>query len=147
MLSKLHHEVKGEPSVGYYGYKITRNSRYVTATYPDGVTVGIMPVARIPSGPERSGVLFHHNAKHGEKSWREVNPKAFTVHFNTHIEASAFSPPQYRTRRLRADGFLQDRADTQPMPSPKSKRVGTGWTFNRATAAYLSMATRWKRTP
>ncbi|WP_165422037.1 SMODS domain-containing nucleotidyltransferase [Rhizobium ruizarguesonis] len=116
VLDKLYDAVKGDPGSRYYDYKITRNSRCVTVTYPDGVSVDLMPVARIPGGPERSGVLFHHNAKRDEKYGKEVNPKAFTLHFNVHIKASDVFAARYRTRRLLADGLLQERAETQPMP-------------------------------
>ncbi|MBY5396962.1 hypothetical protein HFN01_19320 [Rhizobium leguminosarum] len=75
-----------------------------------------MPIARIPGGPQRSGVLFHHSVDSGETYKKEVNPKAFTNHFNAMIRASEIFASRYRTRRLMADGLLQDRAETQPMP-------------------------------
>ncbi|MBX5132641.1 hypothetical protein HJB80_08215 [Rhizobium lentis] len=116
MLDKLFDAVKGDPGSRYYNFKVERNSRCVTLTYPDGVTVDLMPVARIPDGPERSGVIFHHNAKRAEKYRKEVNPKAFTLHFNARIKSSDVFASRYRTRRLLADGLLQKRAETQPMP-------------------------------
>lgn len=116
MLDQLHKAVKGDPGSRYYDFKVTRNSRCVTVTYPDGVTVDLMPVARIPGGPERSGKLFHHNAKRDEKFTKEVNPKAFTLHFNARIKSSDIFASRYRTRRLLADGLLDTRAETQPMP-------------------------------
>lgn len=116
MLDQLYKAVKGDPGSRYYDFKVTRNSRCVTVTYPDGVTVDLMPVARIPGGPERSGMLFHHNAKRDEKFTKEVNPKAFTLHFNARIKSSDIFASRYRTRRLLADGLLDTRAETQPMP-------------------------------
>ncbi len=116
MLDILYRSIKGEPGSRYYGYKVERNSRCVTVRYPDGVTVDLMPVARISGGPPRSGVLFHHSSKTGEKYQKEVNPKAFTEHFNANIRASDLFASRYRTRRLLADGFLQEKAETQPMP-------------------------------
>lgn len=116
MLDKLYEAVKGDAGSRYYDFKVARNSRCVTVTYPDGVTVDLMPVARILGGPERSGVLFHHNAKRAEKYRKEVNPKAFTLHFNARIKSSDVFASRYRTRRLLSDGLLQERAETQPMP-------------------------------
>jgi hypothetical protein len=116
MLDQLYKAVKGDPGSRYYDFKVARNSRCVTVTYPDGVTVDLMPVARIPGGPERSGVLFHHNPKRDEKYAKEVNPKAFTLHFNARIKSSDVFASRYRTRRLLSDGLLQERAETQPMP-------------------------------
>jgi len=116
MLNQLYIAVKGDPGSRYYDFKVERNSRCVTVTYPDGVTVDLMPVARISGGPEYSGVLFHHNAKRNEKYRKEVNPKAFTLHFNARIQSSDVFASRYRTRRLLADGLLQERAETQPMP-------------------------------
>ncbi|MGO6810179.1 nucleotidyltransferase domain-containing protein [Rhizobium ruizarguesonis] len=116
LLDVLHKSIKGERGSRYYDFKIERKSRCVTVFYPDGVTVDLMPIARIPGGPERSGVLFHHNADVGEKYTKEVNPKAFTNHFNANIGSSDVFASRYRTRRLMADGHLQERAETQPMP-------------------------------
>lgn len=116
MLDVLYDSIKGERGSRYYAYKIERNSRCVTVVYPDGVTVDLMPLARIPGGPERSGVLFHHKADDGEKFTKEVNPKAFTDHFNVNIGSSDVFASRYRTRRLMAEGHLQERAETQPMP-------------------------------
>ncbi len=116
MLDQLFKAIKGEPCSRYYEFKVIRNSRCVTVTYPDGVTVDLMPVARIPGGPERSGVLFHHNPKLDEKYAKEVNPTAFTLHFNARIKSSDVFASRYRTRRLLSDGMLQERAETQPMP-------------------------------
>ncbi|WP_176705721.1 hypothetical protein [Rhizobium grahamii] len=96
MLDKLYQAVKGDPGSRYYDFKVERNSRCATVTYPDGVTVDLMPVARLPGGPERSGVLFHHNAKRDEKYRKEVNPKAFTLQFNARIKSSDVFAFRYR---------------------------------------------------
>lgn len=39
MLDQLYKAVKGDPGSRYYDFRVTRNSRCVTVTYPDGVTV------------------------------------------------------------------------------------------------------------
>jgi len=115
MLDKLYEAVKGEPGSKYYAFKIERNTRCITVTYPDGVTVDLMPVVRIPHGPERSATLFHHKTDTGEKYRKEVNPKAFTNHFNANIASSAEFATKYWRRRMLVENLVA-KAETQPMP-------------------------------
>ena len=60
VLEQLYKAIKGEKGSKYYDYLIEKNSRCVTVTYPDGVTVDLMPVVRIDGTPERVATLFHH---------------------------------------------------------------------------------------
>ncbi|RWD71674.1 hypothetical protein [Mesorhizobium sp.] len=115
MLDTLFDAVKGEPGSKYNDYKVDRNTRCVTVTYPDGVTVDLMPVVRIPGGPERSAHLHHHKPETGEKALKEVNPKAFTNHFNANIGTSDTFAAKFRSRRLLVEGLLE-KAETQPLP-------------------------------
>lgn len=116
MLDKLFEAIKGEPGSKYYAFKVERNSRCITVTYPDGVTVDLMPVVRIPGGPERSALLFHHKAEAGESYTKEVNPKAFTNHFNANIATSEVFAGRFWKRRVLVEG-LAEKAETQPMPA------------------------------
>lgn len=128
MLDKLYDAIKGEPGSKYHSYTIEKNSRCVTVTYPDGVTVDLMPVTRIPNGPERSALLFHHKPESGEKYRKEVNPKGFTNYFNANISSSEAFAKQYWQRKMLVEGLLVEKAETQPMPDhvpieEKSPRV------------------------
>lgn len=115
MLDQLYKAIKGERGSKYYDFKIERNTRCVTVIYPDGVTVDLMPVVRIPYGPERSANLFHHKPDTGERYRKEVNPKAFTNHFNANIASSAAFATKYWRRRMLVENLVE-KAETQPMP-------------------------------
>jgi hypothetical protein len=116
------------------------NSRCVTVTYDDGVTVDLMPVVRIVDAPERVAELFHHKPETGESYRKEVNPKGFADLFNRSVGTSALFEERFNSRRFLVEGrtyvdlAVQDgstvlaEADTVPMPAyvpldQKSPRV------------------------
>ena len=129
VLDALYAAVRGEPGSRYYGMT-ERNSRCVSVTYADGVTIDLMPVTRTPGGRPRAAVLFHHRAAESgraeERFHKEVNPWGFAEHFDAHVpDDPAFA---YRAGLLReeldrrrfGDGSrtLDERAETQPVPAP-----------------------------
>jgi hypothetical protein len=116
VLDTLYRAIKGEPGSEYYDLVVERNSRCVTVTYRDGVTVDLMPVVRIPSGPERSAWLFHHKQETNAKMLKEVNPKAFSDFFNANVGTSETFASQFGSRRLLVEGDVAEKAETQPMP-------------------------------
>lgn len=145
VLDTLYAVIRGEPGSRYYDYKIERHSRCVTVTYPDGVTVDLMPVVPVNGAPQRVATLFHHKREDGERYHKEVSPKGFADHFNDHVDISYVFARRFDNRRrliegrtygevLASDGFLNpaeiiaERADTAPMPAympldQKSPRV------------------------
>lgn len=141
VLSTLYKAIKGDPDSKYHDYLIEKNSRCVTVTYPDGVTVDLMPVVRLAGTPERVANLFHHKPETGTQYHKEVNPKGFADHFNRQIETSQTFQDRFDARRFLVDGetyktmakrMASDgstiKADTQPMPvhvplDQKSPRV------------------------
>lgn len=144
VLDELYIAVKGEKGSKYFDFVIEKNSRCVTVTYPDGVTVDLMPVVRIVGMPDRVANLFHYKPETNEKYFKEVNPKGFADHFNARVEVSETFRKRFDARRYLVDGetyaelssrlssetsFLaMQKADTQPMPvhiplDQKSARV------------------------
>lgn len=145
VLDTLYAVIRGERGSRYYDYKIERHSRCVTVTYPDGVTVDLMPVVPVDGAPERVATLFHHKPEDGERYHKEVNPKGFANYFNERVDVSYVFARRFDNRRrliegrtygevLASDGFLNpaeiiaERADTAPMPAytpldQKSPRV------------------------
>jgi len=119
-LDTTHEAIKGERGGQYFDYRIERNSRCVTVHYPDGVTVDLMPVVRLPGTPERVARLFHHKPERGDRYHKDVNPKGFADYFNTHVEVSEEFASQFESRRLLVERgsypIVADKADTQPMP-------------------------------
>lgn len=75
VLTTLYKAIKGEPGSKYFDYPIEQNSRCVTVTYPDGVTVDLMPVVRLTGTAERVSCLFHYKPETGTQYHKEVNPK------------------------------------------------------------------------
>ncbi|MEA2861921.1 MAG: hypothetical protein QOC72_3960 [Methylobacteriaceae bacterium] len=131
-LDTTYEAIKGERGSQYFDYKIERNSRCVTVHYPDGVTVDLMPVVRLPGTPERVARLFHHKPETGDRYHKDVNPKGFANYFNTHVEVSEEFASQFESRRLLVEhgsySIVADKAETQPMPDhlaldQKSPRV------------------------
>lgn len=132
VLETLYKAIKGDRGSKYFDYLVEKNSRCVTVTYPDDVTVDLMPVVRLPGTPERVANLFHHNPETGIQYHKEVNPKGFAEHFNTRIETSAVFQDRFDARRFLVDGETYEemarrmeseessrtylKADTQPMP-------------------------------
>lgn len=145
VLDTLHAVIKGQRGSKYYDYKVERHSRCVTVTYPDGVTVDLMPVVPVPRAPARVAALFHHKPEGDERYTKEVNPKGFAHHFNDHVAISSVFARRFDNRRrliegktygeaLASDGLLNpaeiiaERADPAPMPTylrldQKSPRV------------------------
>lgn len=144
VLNTLYKAIKGEEGSKYHNYLIEKNSRCVTVTYPDGVTVDLMPVVRLDNMPERVAVLFHHKAEKRESYHKEINPKGFADLFNAHVETSQTFQDRFDARRYLVDGeryvdlaahasakpstYALQKADTQPMPvhvplDQKSPRV------------------------
>ena len=144
VINELYKAIRGEKGSKYFDYFIEKNSRCVTVTYPDGVTVDLMPVVRLDGLPERVAVLFHHKDESSEKYHKEINPKGFADHFNGHIETSKSFQDRFDARRYLVDGetyvelasrmssdaspVALQKADTQPMPvhvplDQKSPRV------------------------
>ena len=144
VIDKLYKAIKGERGSKYFEYPIEKNSRCVTVTYPDGVTVDLMPVVRLAGQPERVAVLFHYKHETGVKYHKEVNPKGFAEYFNGQIEVSKTFQDRFDARRYLVDGetyveltsrttsnsttVALEKADTQPMPvhvplDQKSARV------------------------
>jgi hypothetical protein len=121
LLGLLYEAINGEPGSRYYGH-VRRNSRCVTVTYENGVTVDLMPVARFQEGPPRAGHLFHF--KDSSASYhKEVNPWAFKECFNDTVKVDEAFAKALSERRL-----LVEKAATQPMPDhvpleEKSTRV------------------------
>jgi len=60
--------------------------------------------------------LFHHKADTGESYKKEVNPKAFTNHFNANIATSEIFADRFWKRRMLVEA-LAEKAETQPMPA------------------------------
>ena len=104
VLDEIHAAVKGKPGSRYHDYPIERNSRCVTITYPDGVTVDLMPVARLPNTPDRVAYLFHRKPEAGESYRKEVNPKGFADLFNERVERSATFRDRFDARRALVEG-------------------------------------------
>ena len=141
ILKTLFEAIKGPPGSKYHDYLIEMNSRCVTVTYPDGVTVDLMPVVRVPGTPERVASLFHYKPETAIKYHKEINPKGFADHFNARIESSQVFQDRFNARRFLVDGETYEamakrmvsdggmiKADTQPMPvhvplDQKSPRV------------------------
>ena len=141
VLTTLYKAIRGDPGTKYHDYLVEKNSRCVTVTYPDGVTVDLMPVVRLTGTPERVATLFHHKPETNTRYHKEVNPKGFASHFNGLIETSQVFQDRFDARRFLVDGetyatmakrMVSDgsvvRADTQPMPvhvplDQKSPRV------------------------
>lgn len=71
----MYKAIKGEEGIRYFDYLIEKNSRCVTVTYPDGVTVDLMPVVRIDGTPEPVATLLHYKPDTGERYHKEINPK------------------------------------------------------------------------
>ncbi len=144
VLEQLYKAIKGEKGSKYYDYLTEKNSRCVTVTYPDGVTVDLMPVVRIDGAPERVATLFHYKPETDERYHKEINPKGFADHFNARVEISEAFQKRFDARRYLVDGetytelatrlsnetsgLALQKADTQPMPvhvplDQKSPRV------------------------
>lgn len=144
VLLALYQAIKGEPGSRYFDYPIEMNSRCITVTYPDGVTVDLMPVVRLEGKPERVATLFHFKPEGDERYHKEINPKGFADYFNDRVETSEIFRDQFDARRYLVDGetyvematrtssetsaFALVRADTQPLPiyvplDQKSPRV------------------------
>ncbi len=144
VLEELYKAIKGEKGSKYFDYSIEKNSRCVTVTYPDGVTVDLMPVVRIAGTPERVATLFHHKPETDERYHKEVNPKGFADHFNARVEISEAFEKRFDARRYLVEGetyaemanrqlsetstLAVQKADMQPMPvhvplDQKSPRV------------------------
>jgi hypothetical protein len=144
MLTQLYTAIKGAKGSKYFDYPIQKNSRCVTVTYPDGVTVDLMPVVRLAGTPERVATLFHYKSESGEQYHKEINPKGFANHFNKCVETSETFQMRFDARRYLVEGetftdqakrlsnetrtLIMDKADTQPMPvyvplDQKSPRV------------------------
>lgn len=144
VLETLYKAIKGELGGRYHEYRIEMNSRCVTVTYPDGVTVDLMPVVRLAGTPDRVAQLFHYKPETGRRYYKEVNPKGFADYFNENIGTNTVFQDRFNARRFIVDGetyeamarrmaddeFDQNlvRADTQPMPvhvplDQKSPRV------------------------
>ncbi len=126
VLGALYEAIDGEVGSRYHG-KVKKNSRCVTVEYEDGTTVDLMPVARLPLGPERAGNLFHH--KGAELQHKEVNPWGFKEHFNRIVEYDPAFYQLFKGRQLLVEGGMMALdAQTQPMPDhvpieEKSPRV------------------------
>lgn len=132
VLQTLYRAIKGDPGSKYHGYLIEKNSRCVTVTYPDGVTVDLMPVVRLLGTPERVANLFHYKPESGDQYHKEINPKGFADHFNDNVETNAVFQDRFDARRFLVDGETYEtmakrmaseasgrtviKADTQPMP-------------------------------
>jgi len=132
VLRTLHKAIKGDPGSKYFNYLVEKNSRCVTVTYPDNVTVDLMPVVRLIGTPERVASLFHHNPETSVQYHKEVNPKGFADHFNARVETSSVFQDRFDARRFLVDGETYEamarrlardgssqvylKADTQPMP-------------------------------
>ena len=129
VLDILYGAIRGEPGFRYHG-KTERNSRCVSVTYAEGVTLDLMPVSRTPDGQPRAAVLFHYRAAEpgrAEKRFHKpVNPWGFADHFNAVVpDDPAFA---HRARLLReeltrqrfgdARPTLEEKAETQPVPAP-----------------------------
>jgi len=126
VIDALYQAIRGERGSRYYDMT-RRNSRCVTVTYHDGVTLDLMPVARNHDSPPRAAVLFHHRPAEpgrGEERYRKpVNPWGFATFFNDQVPTDlAFAA---RVRRLREalstrpppSGLPStDKAETQPVP-------------------------------
>jgi len=144
VISELYKAIRGERGSKYFDFLIEKNSRCVTVTYPDGVTVDLMPVVRLIGQPERVAVLFHHKRETGDSYHKEVNPKGFAEYFNEQVETSKVFQDRFDARRYLVDGetyvelanrtalnsttIALEKADTQPMPvhvpmDQKSARV------------------------
>lgn len=144
VLQTLYKAIKGDPGSKYHDYLIEKNSRCVTVTYPDGVTVDLMPVVRLLGTPERVANLFHYKPETGDRYHKEINPKGFADHFNNNVGINAVFQERFDARRflvegetyetmakriaLGASGRTTIKADTQPMPvhvplDQKSPRV------------------------
>jgi hypothetical protein len=123
VLRLLYEAISGESGSRYYG-KVRRNSRCVTVTYDDGVTVDLMPVAAFPEGPARAGHLFHYKVSAPPENYhKEINPWAFKELFNAEVKVDEVFAKAFSARRM-----LLEKAATQPMPDQipleeKSSRV------------------------
>lgn len=133
VLDRLYEAIKGEPGSRYYDYLIEPNSRCITITYPDGVTVDLMPVARLEGTLPRVARLFHSKPEAGESYCKEINPKGFADTFNARVETSTTFQDRFDARRFLVEGRTYEqavqeasraamrssttvRADTQSMP-------------------------------
>lgn len=126
VLDTLYAAIRGEPGSRYHD-KTERNSRCVSVTYAEGVTLDLMPVARTPGGLPRAAVLFHHRAAESgraeERFHKPVNPWGFANHFNEHVpDDPAFARRaellREELRRMRVADYrpkLEDKAETQPV--------------------------------
>lgn len=110
VLDRLFAAINGESGSRYNG-KVERNSRCVTVTYDDGVTVDLMPISRFPTGPERAGNLFHHRPETGEAFHKEVNPFAFKEEFNRQVQEDPTFAKAFRGRHR----VLLEKAETEPL--------------------------------
>lgn len=108
--------INGEPGSRYYG-KVKQNSRCITVTYDDGVSVDLMPVARLGIQPEHASHAFHLNKERGEKYHKPVDPYDFKVHFNQHVaEDRQFAEAFRRQAVLAEDSAYVSKAETEPLP-------------------------------
>lgn len=110
VLETLYSVIKSEPNSRYYDCT-ELNSRCVTVTYSDGVTIDLMPVARLAGEPERAATLFHYKPEKSEKYHKVVNPKAFSEHFLENVEVSEAFAKLFERRRM-----IVEKAETEPMP-------------------------------
>jgi hypothetical protein len=126
ILSLLFDAVNGSPGSRYHG-KVRRNSRCITVTYDDGVSVDLMPIARLPGAPDKAGHLFHWRSDSAESYHKPVNPWAFARHFNESVEFDPSFVRAFEARRMLMEGVVA-KAATEPLPeqtplSEKSPRV------------------------
>lgn len=126
MLTLLFEALNGSPGSRYHG-KVRRNSRCVTVEYNDGVTVDLMPIARLVDEPARAGHLFHWKPATAESYHKPVNPWGFAARFNEEVELDPNFVRIFDARRSLAEGRVA-KAATEPLPdhvplSEKSPRV------------------------
>lgn len=126
VLTVLFEAVNGNPGSRYYG-KVRRNSRCITVTYEDGVSVDLMPIARLAGEPEKAGNLFHWKPASVESYHKPVNPWGFADRFNGEVEFDPVFVRMFEDRRRINQGVVA-KADTEPLPeqtplSEKSPRV------------------------
>lgn len=125
-LETLFQAISGDVGSRYHG-RVTLNSRCVTVAYDDGVSVDLMPIARLNGEPEKAGNLFHWRSESNERGHKPVNPWGFAEHFNNHTAYDPVFASVFESRGL-ADGLAVAKAETDPLPelvplSEKSARV------------------------
>lgn len=117
ILSLLYEAINGEKGSRYHG-KVRRNSRCITVAYEDGVTVDLMPVARLGIQPERASNAFHWNYEQNEKYHKPVDPYDFREYFNKQVsEDRLFVEAFQRQAVLAQDSEFVLKADTEPLPA------------------------------